>query len=338
MKKFSVSSQSQLELVLILSFLSRRAVSVQLGGHTNGQDLLAFSLGISRGSAGSIDGDLLELTPGSLPGGRLRAEPRDMCSALRFLAVLSPFMRSPLHISLMGITNGGSETEGSIDMLVTAYNKLRRMFGMPPASLAIRKRGFAPLGGGIAEVNMDTVEKLNSIVAREIDAFDKTCGLVITARIGADFTQRMVATIKREMEPFGHVKVANILNNKNDSGPSPGYECSVYVEGKDGLLFHTVANNGTPEALALQCCHGLMREIDRNALFNKSLLPAALIFAALARGVSYLRTGAADADIRWSLELLSEFLGTEYYLTCDNMGGVVKIVGCGYISPSRSMK
>ncbi|KAI5168683.1 RNA 3'-terminal phosphate cyclase-like protein [Pancytospora epiphaga] len=342
MKTFSVSSHSQLEFILILSFISRAAVTVNITNNSmDYQNYVDFLLNISKGSTClvSSDGQSCVFTPGFLPGGSMDVKTGDISILFRSIFALSPFMRAPLSILLRGVTNGGLGSDGSVDMLEVAYNRLYKAFKINQASLVIRKRGFAPLGEGLVEIRINQTRKVGNISIREPETYEKINGLVITARIGLDFTQRMVTAIKAEMECFGRVKVANILNNKNDSGPSPGYESSVYVEGDKGFLFSTMANEDTPESTALKCCHKLIREIDLGTTFSCSLNSVAFLFMALARGVSYLRLGAAaDSGVLWALETLKEFLGTEYYLSNDDFGTIVKIVGCDYVNPNRVLE
>lgn len=334
MKNFAFATEENAELLLVLSLLSKKPVSLPFAADADaGMDFLRFLQEVTDGTSYEIENGRLVFRPGALVGGRKNVSVGSIGRLIAPLAVLGPFMKVPLSLHLEGVTND----EQSVDMLKTAYSFIFKAFGIPGASFNVKRRGFLPLGGGSVHIQMGTVRRLNSITLRETEMFDKVRGLVVTSRIGAGFTQRMVGTIKAEMESLGNVKVYNILGNKSDSGPSPGYECSVYVEGRSGVFYHTLGNGEPPEKMARECCQELLRGVDRGGVYDSKLLPTGLTLMALAWGVSHLKIGEADEDTRRVLDLLKKFLGVEYYLTREKDGFTVKIVGCGYVNPARPL-
>lgn len=92
----------------------------------------------------------------------------------------------------------------------------------------------------------------------------------------------MIDTIKEEMKSLADTKVYCAVSNKNDSGPSPGYECSVYTESYNGIFYQTLNNKKVPEEMAKDCCFELLKGIDNGGIFDTKLYPIIFTFMSLA--------------------------------------------------------
>lgn len=54
----------------------------------------------------------------------------------------------------------------------------------------------------------------------------------------------------------------SITNNRNDSGPSSGYECSILGESKSGVLDETINNNKIPQSMAKEWIIQFMNSVS----------------------------------------------------------------------------
>lgn len=187
----------------------------------------------------------------------------------------------------------------------------------------------------------------------------KIRGLVITSRISSDFTQRMITKIKEEMDPISETRVSNILNNKNDSGPSPGYECSVYMGSKNCIFYHTINNSNrlydscsqdspdnnmhlislhnkiSPEEMAEKCCIELLKSTRKGGIFDSKLYPLLFTLMALGTGLSVIRIGILEEPDLYILKMINEFIGVKHTIFKDGEESFMKIIGCGYINKSK---
>lgn len=332
MKSFVADSNENFKLILILSFLAKVPVTIPYSRDDEFQtDFLGFLLAISTGSESVVKNGMLNFKPGSLKGGKIKYASKNIGGLFDCIAVLGPYMKEPLRCTLMGVTH----CEGySCDMLKVVYESVLKTLGVSGSSMIIKKRGFAPSGQGLVEVRLDTIKKLNAISFKELEVYSRINGIVVTARINSNFTQRMVTTIKESLDALGNVKVSNVLCNRNDSGPSPGLECSVYIQGKVGMLYKTVGSSSTsqesPETVAKVCCSGLLVEVSKGRIFDNKLSLVIFCYMSLAWGVSYLRIGELEDEMKSMLNVLRSMLGVEYYLIKQSDGYILKIAGCGY--------
>ncbi|KAI4291562.1 RNA 3'-terminal phosphate cyclase-like protein [Pancytospora philotis] len=337
MKTFTADNDEHFGLLLALSLLSKKRVVVPYPAPDKRKlALVDFLQQISHDSQMVVEGQTLAFTPGALKGGRLRHSTGYVCDLLAPIAVLAPFMQEPFRCVLGGTTHDG---ESSADMLKVAYERVFRTFEVPEPSFEIKRRGFAPAGEGSLELRLGIVTKLRAISLKELEAYDRLGGVVVTARVNANFTQRLVSTVKQHLDALRCVKISNVLGNKNDSGPSPGFECSVYALGKRGIVYSTLGScagsDASPESVAEECCRDFLKRLDRDGVFGRRMLPVVCAYMALAWGVSYLKIGECDEDVKQLLSMLKGVLGIEYYLVKESDGCVVKIIGCGFINPAK---
>lgn len=324
------SAAEDFELALIVSLLSRKPLNAPLETDADEKMALLRSIGcISRGSEYSIANGMLRFVPGTLVGGSMAVETHDICSVLRPLMVLSPFLKSSIRLSIKGITNDRE----SIDLFKITFHTLFRLFGVGGFELDIKKRGFAPDGGGSVIFRNNAVRTIKSIDLSEREELRKIRGVVITARIGSEFSHRMIREIKAQMSDLANTKVLCIVNNRNDSGPSPGYECSVVAESRHGLFFSTCNTKELPERMAKRCCHNTLKSIRKGGLLDSKLLPYAILYMGLAKGVSSLRVGTLDLLSQRVLEFLKDFFGISHRITKAEEDNVLTVVGCGYTNP-----
>ena len=132
---------------------------------------------MTNGSTVEINatGTQLRFKPGVLLGGNIThqcpvstsssLDETDSGSSIKCVSVgwflegilpLAPFGKTPLHLTLEGITDGMCDTDLSPDYIATSILPLFLRFGIgsdaddgPPPNIKVTKRGAAPLGGGL---------------------------------------------------------------------------------------------------------------------------------------------------------------------------------------------
>lgn len=339
MKELAVRGEKCLEMALCYCILARRSVristDVNLGDKIYFLEFLKYVT--VETSYKIVDRQLL-FYPGTVSDGALKyfQQEDDMGSITEIfdaLALLSLFTRSGIRLDYEGITN---HNDRSIDMMKIASGKIFKAFQLAMPAVELMRRGFAPLGGGRASVAISSVRLIQPIDLREDEMLHKIRGLIVTAKVSAESTRRMVNAIKEHLEPFENLKISTVLNNRSDSGPSAGTECSVYAEGRRGIFYSTLNGAEKWEAMAGRCCEGLLTAIDEGVIFDGKLRPLLFSLMGLARGVSYLKIRELGDDDKELLELLKSIFNIRYYVSADETGGpLLKIVGAGYTNPHK---
>lgn len=313
---------------LILSLLTRKPATFIFENESLCADSIPVFLKLlSPQSQYKIYKSRLEFQPDALEASKHKINVDSIPEALEPIIILSPFLDTNLSLEMTGITN---HSEKSVDVFKITYYMLFKAFGLPKFDIAIKKRGFGPLGGGEVSFKSTAVRKINSIVLNEPEVISKIRGLVITAKIGSDNANRMVNKIKTEMSDIVNTKVLCIVNNRNDSGPSPGYECTVIGESKNGVFFETVNSMDLPEKMAEQACIGMLNSVKNGCVFDEKILPTVLLFMGLAEGISHLAIFEVDPESQKILDLMVTFLDLKYTITKKESFKVVTIVGLGY--------
>lgn len=325
MGEISLTTSDCLEYALALSMLSRK--SICFACTVDISTAAEYIKVLSPSSKWVSSGDGTRFVPGQLNGGKIRAAVRNIPDVLAPAILLSPLMGSDLALELTGITNYACR---STDLFKITYYKIFTAFSLPKFELSIKKRGFEPLGGGCVVLKAKAVRKFDAVNLGDHEKIDKIRGFVITARIGSNAAQRMITTIKTDLSSMGNPKVLCIVNNKDDSGPSPGSECSVLGESKNGVYFETVSGKDTPEEMAKACCLGLLGSIRNGRVFDQKLLPDVILLMGLATGTSRLLIGKLDRRSKTVLGLLKQFLKVRYNVERDGDDKVLTVVGCGY--------
>lgn len=335
MKNFVLKKDENLEIIILLSLLSRTPVKIKLSIECSPNiDFLKGLNSLISNCKYTLNGKILEFTPAPLFGGKKKIVLKNIPEFIKYYSVLAPFSREDSDFNISGITNiSGFST----DMMKIVIGKIFSVFKIPGFSIFISKRGFEPMGNGEIRLKYSAVRNIESISLKEQEPLEKIRGLVVTSRIGADTSTRMINTIKSEMNSLCETKVYCAVSNKNDSGPSPGYECSVYTESYNGIFYETMNNKQLPEEMAKNCCTQVLKLIDLGGLFDKKLLPIIFIFMALGHGVSHLRVGEIDDDSKEVLDILKVFFNNEYTLKKDLDEYIISIVGNNYKNSFKPM-
>ncbi|KAM0680573.1 hypothetical protein GINT2_001261 [Glugoides intestinalis] len=320
---------------LILSLLTRKPATFIFETESLcSKSIPVFLKLLSPQSQYKIYRSQIEFQPSALEASKHQINVDSIPETLEPIIILSPFLNANMSLEMTGITN---HSEKSVDVFKITYYMLFKAFRLPKFDISIKKRGFGPLGEGKVSFKSTAIRTINSIVLKEPEVILKIRGLVITARIGSDSANRMVNKIKTEMSDIINTKILCIINNRNDSGPSPGYECSVISESKNGFFYETVNNMELPEKMAEQSCIGMLNNLRNGCVFDLKMLPTVLLFMGLAEGISHLAVFEIDLESQKILDLLVTFFNIKYTITKKELFKIITVVGSGYQNPFKPL-
>ncbi|TBU15255.1 RNA 3'-terminal phosphate cyclase [Ordospora colligata] len=343
-------SEESLELILVYSLLSKIKVKIAMNKRKKMATSFAKLLkSISNGSMYLTEGEYLIFTPGSLSGGSLIFKCEEEISIYIIpLLVLCAFVSEPLKIRFKGITNGNM----CVDMIRIAHFGVMRRFGIDGCELVVKKRGFEPEGQGEVMLSMSGARKISVVDFADDEKIVKVRGLVLSSRLSSTPTREMTEVIKRLLGDVSRVKVFSNVSNRLDSGPSPGFQCNVFAESKNGIYYSTV--NGwneenvdvksldrvrKPEEAAEMACHELLRSVKAGGVFDRKLVYLGLSLMCLSpRSVSRIKICKVDHEIAKVFELLKRFFKFEYEIKKHEGGYIVYGSGNGYTNVMRQLK
>lgn len=240
-----------------------------------------------------------------------------LVEVVEILLIVGIFFPENINVELEGITN--TVENQSVDMFKITHWKIFKLIMYKGFSLEIKKRGFAPEGQGIVVLKMlsyknalDLCKKAsdlqdnfnvskiyNNFEYVKKDKIEKIRGLVISSRLSSECTFQMIKTIKGYFKnKFKNTKVMCICNNKNDSGPSPGYECSISAESKNGVFFVTKYGNSIEEVeeVAKECCLEIITKIKDEFVMDSSLINTILFYFAYGKSIGKILCKHVDKD------------------------------------------
>ncbi|KAH9411226.1 RNA 3'-terminal phosphate cyclase [Ordospora pajunii] len=343
-------SEENLELILVYSVISKTKVKVAIKNRQRMARSFAKLLkSISNGCMYSTEGEYVIFTPGSLSGGNVIFKCEEEISMYIVpLLVLCPFVSGPLKIRFKGITNGNM----CVDMIRIAHFGVMRRFGVDGCELVVKKRGFGPKGEGEVILSVSGARKVGVVDFVNDEKIVKVRGLVLSSRVSSMPTREMTEVIKRLLGGISRVKVFSNVSNRLDSGPSPGFQCNVFAESKNGIYYSTV--NGwneedvdgksvskvlKPEEAAERACCELLRSMKAGGIFDRKLAYLGLSLMCLSpRSVSRMRMCKVNYEIGGVLELLKRFFKFEYEIRKQGGGYVVYGCGNGYTNVMRQLK
>lgn len=367
MKVFSSLKDKNLKNLLLMSLFSKNSLKYKIENQSEyTKELIDLFVKLATGSTYLINKGILNFVPGKLDGGQFKLKFTNIPEIVNPVTIFGLFSKFGIDIEFEGVTNRFSadlkkckvesntktvESNSkeatkislskvaksvSIDLVQIKFKKLSRKVGIK-VNIDIKKRGFDFEGEGIVCIKVDKVREINFIYFVEKELFYKIRGLIVTARISADFTHRMIEKIRENLQGFNDLKLANILNNRNNSGPSPGYECSLYAEGKTGLVSTTVNNQKLPETMADECCKEFLKKINKNVQFDEDTIEFLIMFMCLGTGTSHLRLPRLNRSEIELLGFAKEFLNVVYEVVKEDNSIILKINGAGYKNSAREI-
>ncbi|XP_039450362.1 probable RNA 3'-terminal phosphate cyclase-like protein [Culex pipiens pallens] len=363
---------------LILSTLSGKPIEIRdirLQDDTDGPglreyetDLLKLMDKVTNGTRIKVDrsGCSFQYVPGLLNGGAFQHDccpERGIGYYLDVLLALGPFCKTPLDVTLTGVTN--SPESPSVDHIKgAAFGALKRfLLDGEGLELTIRKRGMMPAGGGEIMFKCPVRKTLKAIQCTKQTMVKRIRGTAYCCKVSPAMANRAVETAKGTMLNFLPDVYINTDQHKGKrSGNSPGYGINLVAETTDGTQYaaeaisKTLADGGNPsipEDIGKEAAMKLLDEIYRGGCVDSTFQWMVTLYMALGqKDVSKFLIGPLSQYTIYFLQHLREFFGVTFKLENaseeddllddgDEMAGSNKVmvtcVGIGYSNYSKKV-
>ncbi|KAL4235710.1 rRNA-processing endoribonuclease [Mactra antiquata] len=261
---------------------------------TNGSNIVVNETGTS-----------LRYHPGLLIGGQIEHQcnlQRSIGYYLEVLLCLAPFMKTPLHAVLTGITN--DQVDPSVDMIkLSTLPILKKFIGTDEGlEIKVNKRGSAPEGGGEVLLRCACRQKLRPLHFTEPGKVKRVRGVAWVTRMSPATGNRIVDAARSVLNTFlpdiyiytDHMKGAS-------SGKSPGFGLTLVAETIEGSFYaaELVSNpKGSdkgptvPEDLGKEAAMCLLKEIYKGGCVDSITQGLTVLLMVLGQqDISRVQTG-----------------------------------------------
>lgn len=126
---------------------------------------------------------------------------RSITYYLECVVILGIFGKTGLNLSLTGNTD--DDLDQSIDSFKSCMVHLLDQFGAPNTlDIQVKKRGYAPKGGGVVKVTQQYVKQLDSISIIDEGKVKRIRGLVTSAKVSPQLTTRVVDKLREVFNDY----------------------------------------------------------------------------------------------------------------------------------------
>ena len=302
-------------------------------------------------------GTALKFRPGLLTGGRIQHDCGTSRSIGWFVEAIIPlciFAKESVRLSLTGITNDALDL--SVDTLRAVTLPLLRNFGIDGATIAVKRRGSFPTGGGLVELNFPVVRELKPIHVTDCGLIARVRGVAFCAKVSPTIVARVIEAARgvlNKLLPDVHIASDHVRGA--ESGNSAGYSLSLVAESNTGVLLSVESTAGGPDAVAGETpedigrdgANKLLAEIERGGVVDSTHQPLVLLLMALGpEDVCKVRLGS-DLSVQAikTLQLVKEAFGVVFKIKRhreeEDQGGfstiVLSCLGVGMKNMSRKI-
>lgn len=303
---------------------------------------------ITNGSVVSINftGTSASFRPGMIDGGKVSHQCPTSKAIGYFLegaAMLAPFAKRPLLLTLTGVTN--NEDDPSVDVIRTVTLPMLAKFGLDgETELKITKRGSVPLGGGEVFFRCPTVRSMQPIKLLDMGRVKRVRGIAYSTRVSPQTANRVVDAARgvlNKLLPDVYIYTDHFRGA--DAGLSPGFGLSLCAESTTGALSgaECVARPGElPEDLGKRAAWLMLEEISRGGCVDTQNQAMCLLFMACNKeDVSKVKLGKLSPFTVNFLRDMRDFLGVTFKLKPNDEDGTVDAacIGTGYTNTAKKM-
>eukprot|EP00246_Nothoceros_aenigmaticus_P007369 TRINITY_DN21114_c0_g1_i1.p1 TRINITY_DN21114_c0_g1~~TRINITY_DN21114_c0_g1_i1.p1 ORF type:complete len:340 (+),score=40.22 TRINITY_DN21114_c0_g1_i1:53-1021(+) len=318
---------------------------------------------ISNGCTVEINetGTKLKYKPGIIVGGRGLVHDcgttRSIGYYLEPLIVLGLFAKSPLHITLKGVTNDWRDP--CVDTFRTVTLPLLKQFGVPVEHLELKivKRGAPPLAGGEVSLKVPIVPTaLDAVTWVDEGMVKRIRGVAYSTRVSPQMSNRMVDAARgifNNLLPDVYIFTDHVSGQS--AGKSPGFGISLVAETTTGCLLsadcaadhsdHNEPGDGRPppvlpEDVGSKAAFLLLEAVKRGGVVDSTHQGLLFLLCALCpEDVSKVRVSKLSPYAIRTLRHIKEFLGVQFSIKADPTSETVLLscVGSGYRNLSRKI-
>ncbi|XP_074490565.1 RNA 3'-terminal phosphate cyclase isoform X2 [Sebastes fasciatus] len=307
--------------------------------HLSGLQLVSdlCSGDLQGASIGSTD---ITLTPGKIQSGNYTADPQTAGSVCLLLQVSLPcslFAASSSELRLKGGTN--AEMAPQIDYTIKVFKPIVEKFGVH-FDCDVIMRGYYPRGGGEVAVTVNPVKELQPVVMTERGTITKIYGRAFVAgvlpyKLAKDMSSAAVRTIRKEIKDL-YINIAALQEKEMAFGNGSGI--IIIAESSTGCVFagSALGKKGVyVDKIGIEAAEMLLRNIRHNGCVDEFLQDQLIIFMALAKGTSRIRTGAVTLHTQTAIHIAEQLTQAKFTITksedelSSNNTFIIECVGSG---------
>uniref|UniRef100_A0A087XGF0 RNA 3'-terminal phosphate cyclase n=1 Tax=Poecilia formosa TaxID=48698 RepID=A0A087XGF0_POEFO len=303
-------------------------------------DLCSGSL--QGASIGSTD---ISLTPGKVRSGNHTADTQTAGSVCLLLQAALPcalYADAASQLLLKGGTN--AEMAPQIDYTVKVFKPIVEKFGVH-FDCDIRMRGYYPKGGGEVAVTAQPLKELQPVSMTDRGNITKIHGRAFVAgvlpfKLAKDMSAAAVRTIRKEIKEL-YINIQPVQEKEKACGNGNGI--IIIAESSTGCLFagSALGKKGVyADKVGIEAAEMLLRNIRHNGCVDEFLQDQLIIFMALAKGTSRIRTGAVTLHTQTAIHIAEQLTQAKFTITKSEdelSSGVTYIIECqgsGVVNPN----
>ncbi|XP_063962676.1 RNA 3'-terminal phosphate cyclase-like [Lytechinus pictus] len=257
---------------------------------------------VSRVCEGSLKGDAVGSTeisfyPGTIGAGRYTADTGTAGSVVLLMQVSFPclvYTSGDTHVTLIGGTN--AEMAPQIDYMNMVFQPMVQKFGINYECRIVR-RGYYPKGGGEIQVIARPVRDLSPITLTEVGSVTRVTGRAFVAgtlpRKLSQIMSNTASSIIKKAYPGVDVRIDSV-QEPHGAAVGNGSGIIVVAETSTGcrLAGSSLGKRGKQaEDVGRDAAEELIKNLQHGGCVDEYLQDQLIIFMALAKGQSRVRTG-----------------------------------------------
>uniref|UniRef100_A0A3P8QM50 RNA 3'-terminal phosphate cyclase n=1 Tax=Astatotilapia calliptera TaxID=8154 RepID=A0A3P8QM50_ASTCA len=305
-------------------------------------DLCSGSL--QGASIGSTD---ISLTPGKTRAGNYTADTQTAGSVCLLLQVALPcalYADAASQLCLKGGTN--AEMAPQIDYTIKVFKPIVEKFGVHfDCDIRMRSVGFYPKGGGEVMVTVNPVKELTPVTMTERGNITKIYGRAYVAgvlpfKLAKDMSAAAVRTIRKEIKEL-YINIQPQQEKEKACGNGNGI--LIIAESSTGCIFagSALGKKGVyADKVGIEAAEMLLKNIRHNGCVDEFLQDQLIIFMALAKGTSRIRTGAVTLHTQTAIHIAEQLTQAKFTITkCEdelsrNITYIIECQGSGAVNPN----
>lgn len=312
--------------------------------HLSGLQLVAdlCSGSLQGATIGSTD---ISLTPGKIQSGNHTADTQTAGSVCLLLQVALPcalYADASSQLCLKGGTN--AEMAPQIDYTLKVFKPIMEKFGVH-FDCDVKMRGYYPKGGGEVLVTVNPVKELQPVVMTERGNITKIYGRAFVAgvlpyKLAKDMSTAAVRTIRKEIKEL-YINIPS--QQEKDQACGNGNGIIIIAESSTGCLFagSALGKKGVyADKVGIEAAEMLLRNIRHNGCVDEFLQDQLIIFMALAKGTSRIRTGPVTLHTQTAIHMAEQLTQAKFTITkCEdelssNETYIIECQGSGVSNPN----
>ncbi|CAK6981286.1 RNA 3'-terminal phosphate cyclase [Scomber scombrus] len=291
--------------------------------HLSGLQLVSdvCSGSLQGATLGSTD---ISLTPGKIHSGNHTADTETAGSVCLLLQVALPcalYADASSQFCLKGGTN--AEMAPQIDYTIKVFKPILEKFGVH-FDCDLKMRGYYPKGGGEILVTVNPVKELQPVNMTERGNITKIYGRAFVAgvlpfKLAKDMSSAAVRTIRREIKDL-YINIQSLQEKEMACGSGNGI--IILAESSTGCLYagSALGKKGVyADKIGIEAAEMLLKNIRHNGCVDEFLQDQLIIFMALAKGTSRIRTGPVTLHTQTAIHMAEQLTQAKFTITkCDD--------------------